>query len=177
MNAPLPIEALLGDKEVITGTGACTLKPNSLELAVLGLITWAVHNEGSVPKVALTCNCPLLTNVADFVLSTPKAGHRNRTVAPLTKAAPFTVKTSALFAPVKGLGDTPLIVGVAALMVNVAPADVPPPGPGEYTVTVAEPAVAMSAAGICASNAVVNPPPLTTGVVLRLAPFHRTTEA
>lgn len=172
-----PAEAVLGDSDVMTGAGACTLKLNCPEAAVLGLITCAVHEDGSVPNVALTCICPLLMKVADFVVSTPNAAQRNRTVAPLTKPEPFTVKVVAVFAPVIGFGDTLLIVGLTALMVNVEPEDVPPPGPDEYTVTVAKPADAMSAAEICASKPVVNPPPLTTGVVVRFAPFHRTTDA
>ena len=62
------------------------------------------------------------------------------------------------------------------MIVKVAPLLVPPPGLGLYTVKVAVPAEAISAAGTWAVNAVVRPPPLTTGVVVRLTPFHRTTE-
>jgi hypothetical protein len=69
------------------------------------------------------------------------------------------------------LGDSELSVGTGLLMVNVLPAEVPPPGVGVNTVTEAVPAVAMSAAVICAWSWV-----LLTNVVARLLPFQRTTD-
>src|SRR5437879_10696345 len=56
-------------------------------------------------------------------------------------------------------------------MVNVAGADVPPPGAGLTTVTLAVPAAAMSAAGIVAASWVGE-----TNVVARAAPFQFTVE-
>jgi hypothetical protein len=50
--------------------------------------------------------------------------------------------------------------------------DVPPPGAGVCTVTVAVPAAAKSAAGTCACNCVVLPAVVGSGV-----PFHCTTES
>src|SRR4029453_1931483 len=57
------------------------------------------------------------------------------------------------------------------VIVKVCAVDTPPPGVGVNTVTDAVPAVAMSVAGIAAVSWVA----LTT-VVVRAAPFHRTTE-
>jgi len=56
-------------------------------------------------------------------------------------------------------------------MVNVCALDVPPPGVGLKTVTLAVPAVVMSLAGMEAVSC-VGP----TYVVVRLPPFHLTTE-
>lgn len=61
-------------------------------------------------------------------------------------------------------------------MVKVDPTDVPPPGEGLKTVTVAVPAVAMSDARMLACNLVTRPPGVTVGVVVRFDPFHRTTD-
>ena len=57
------------------------------------------------------------------------------------------------------------------MTVKVTPLDVPPPGAGLKTVTVAVPAEAMSLAGIVAVRLVLLP-----NVVVRFAPCHRTTE-
>src|SRR2546430_9843918 len=56
-------------------------------------------------------------------------------------------------------------------MVNVAAAEVPPPGAGLTTVTLAMPAAAMSAARIVAVSCVGE-----TNVVARAAPFQFTVE-
>src|SRR2546430_7464550 len=56
-------------------------------------------------------------------------------------------------------------------MVNVAAAEVPPPGAGLTTVTLAMPAAAMSAARIVAASCVGE-----TNVVARAAPFQFTVE-
>ena len=61
--------------------------------------------------------------------------------------------------------------GGAPVTVKVRTADVPPPGAGVKTMTCAVPAVAISAAAICAVSWVAE-----TKVVVRLAPFQRTTE-
>ncbi len=57
------------------------------------------------------------------------------------------------------------------LVVKVSALEVPPPGVGLYTVTWSFPAIAMSAAVITAVNWVEE-----TNVVVRLDPFHRTTD-
>ncbi len=85
---------------------------------------------------------------------------------PLTvsvKAAPPAVREVGLMLEIAGTGGS-LIVKVWAL-------EVPPAGAGLNTVTVAVPAAAMSEAGIAAVSRVEE-----TYVVVRLAPFHWTTE-
>src|SRR6267142_5878670 len=64
------------------------------------------------------------------------------------------------------------VVLVLAEIVNVWALDVPPPGAGLNTVTDAVPAVARSVAGMDAVSCDAE-----TNIVVRLAPFHRTTDA
>ena len=59
-----------------------------------------------------------------------------------------------------------------SMMLKVTAPEVPPPGGGVKTVTLAEPTAAMSAALIVALSCVG-----LTKVVVRLTPFHCTTEA
>ena len=67
--------------------------------------------------------------------------------------------------------------GANAETVNVTPGDVPPPGVGVYTVTVALSAEAMSAAVMEASKPTTSvPPDDMTGVVVREDPVHLTVE-
>src|SRR5215469_6217385 len=61
--------------------------------------------------------------------------------------------------------------GIAAFIVKLIPADVPPPGAGVETVTMAVPGVAMSAAVIAACKLV-----LEMKVVVCALPFHWTVE-
>ena len=89
-----------------------------------------------------------------------------------TKLEPVTVRVKAGPPAVAELGEMVDRVGTglfAAEMVKVNPPEVPPPGAGLKTVTVAVPAVAMSVAGIAAVSWVEE-----TKVVVRSAPFHRT---
>ena len=65
------------------------------------------------------------------------------------------------------LGLKDVRAGTGLLIVKVAAPDVPPPGAGVDTVTIAAPAVAMSAAVIAACKLV-----LETKVVVRGLPFH-----
>ena len=67
----------------------------------------------------------------------------------------------------------PVIIGegAAALIVKLTAFEVPPPGVGVTTVTLAVPAEAISLAGIAAVSCVA-----LTKVVVRALPFHRTVE-
>ncbi len=100
----------------MSGTGACKGKLNVEDVMFPGLMTCAVQVAGSLPKVALTWSCELLTNVAGKVAlpagATPTAGQNNSTCAPLTKPEPLTVNVCLLFEPITGFGDTLLIEGV-----------------------------------------------------------------
>ena len=86
---------------------------------------------------------------------------------PLTasvNAAPPVVTLDGTSVAIAGAGLVPLISNLAAV-------DVPPPGAGLLTVTVAVPAVAMSEAGTAAVNCVS-----LTKVVLKAWPFHCTAD-
>ena len=94
------------------------------------------------------------------------------TVAPVTKPVPVRVKVKAAPPAVAEVGAIEVSVGAAAaLIVKDRIADVPPPGAGFVTVTVAEPAVAISAAVIAAVNCVA-----LTKVVVLAAPLNFTTD-
>jgi hypothetical protein len=98
----------------------------------------------------------------------------HRTTEPLTKFVPLTVRVKAAPPAVAEVGEMLDTDGTGlgvALTVNVCAFEVPPPGVGLNTVTVAVPVAAMSLAGIAAVNWVEE-----TKVVARADPFHRTTE-
>ena len=81
----------------------------------------------------------------------------HRTFDPETKLVPVTVRVNADPPAVAEEGDMVERVGtglLAAVMVKVNPPEVPPPGVGLKTVTVAVPAVAISVAGIAAVSCV-----------------------
>jgi hypothetical protein len=82
------------------------------------------------------------------------------------------VKEDPPFAAEEGLIDIATGKGLLLeVIVKVNPEDVPPPGVGLNTVTVAVPADAMLAAGTVAVTLVAE-----TYVVVRLVPFHLTTD-
>ena len=85
---------------------------------------------------------------------------------------PVTVRVKVGPPAVAELGERVVMAGIgllAALMVKVSGLEVPPPGVGLKTVTLAVPAAAISEAGIAAVSWVAE-----TYVVVRSAPFHRT---
>src|SRR5436189_279917 len=87
------------------------------------------------------------------------------------KFVPVAVSVNAAPPAAALLGESELSVGTGLLIVNVCALEAPPPGVGLKTVLGSAPAVAMSAAGICAWSCV-----LLTKVVMRSAPFQRTTD-
>jgi len=91
----------------------------------------------------------------------------------LMKFVPVTVSVNAAPPATAVLGDRELSVGLGfgAVIANVCGLEVPPPGAGLKTVTEAVPAVAMSAAVICAVSCVLLPK-----VVVLALPFQRTTD-
>jgi hypothetical protein len=94
------------------------------------------------------------------------------TVAPLAKPVPVTVSVKAAPPTAEEAGAIKVSVGPeAALIVNDRLPDVPPPGAGFVTVTLAVPAVAMSAAVIAAVSCVA-----LANVVVLAAPLNFTTE-
>lgn len=95
----------------------------------------------------------------------------HRTVEPLTNPVPLTVSVNAAPPAMDEAGLRPVVAGTGLLIKKVWVLDVPPPGAGVNTVTWAVPAVAMSAADMAAVSWVED-----TNVVVRLDPFHWTTE-
>ena len=94
------------------------------------------------------------------------------TVAPLAKPVPVMVSVNAAPLTVAEAGAIELSVGPeTALIVNDRLPEVPPPGAGLVTVTVAVPAVAISAAVIATVNCVV-----LANVVVLEAPLNFTTD-
>ena len=88
-----------------------------------------------------------------------------------TKLEPVTVTVNAALPATATLGLRELSAGAGLLMVNVNALEVPPPGAGVETATLAVPAVAMSAAAMLAVKLV-----LEARVVARALPFHWTVE-
>src|SRR5919108_3774107 len=95
-----------------------------------------------------------------------------RLLATANAAALFSIQplpSTALSARLKS--STKLLLGTT-VMENVCELDVPPPGAGVNTVTVAVPVAAMSVAGIAACSCAAD-----TNVVDRSVPFQRTTQS
>ena len=94
------------------------------------------------------------------------------TVAPLTKPLPVIVIVNAVPPTAEEVGAIEASVGPeTALIVNDRLADVPPPGAGFVTATVAVPAVAISAAVMAAVSCVA-----LTKIVVLATPLNFTTE-
>ncbi len=151
--------------------GAVIVKVSALEVPPPGAGFTTVTS--ALPAVPMSLagiaavTCPALTNVV--VRATPF----QRTSDVATKLLPFTVNVNAAppAAVLGGASDVSAGTGLGALMVNVRAFEVPPPGAGVTTVTGALPAVPMSLAGIAAVTW-----PALTNVVVRAAPFQRTSE-
>ena len=111
--------------------------------------------------------CVALTNVVVRALPF------HRTTEPPTKFEPLTVSVKAALPAAAELGARLVATGtgllVAEVMEKVSAPDVPPPGVGLNTVTVALPAVAVSVAGMAACSWVAE-----MNVVVRVLPFQRT---
>jgi hypothetical protein len=88
-----------------------------------------------------------------------------------TKFVPVTVSVNAALPTRAELGLRAETVGAGLFVVNVSALEVPPPGAGVKTVTIAVPTVAISGAVIAACRLVPE-----TKVVVRGEPFQRTTE-
>jgi hypothetical protein len=94
------------------------------------------------------------------------------TVEVVTKLEPFRVRVKA-GPPAMALAGTngKVIAGIGLLQVNVCALEVPPPGVGLKTVTVAVPPTVQSEAGTVACSCVA-----VWETIARLAPFHMTWE-
>src|SRR5439155_13134505 len=167
VNAAPPTVALVGTSAVIVGMGLLTGNVCAAEVPPPGVgvttVTCGVAAVAMSAAVIAAVSWVALTKVVVRVLPF------QRTVEPLSKLAPFTVRVNAI-PPANALpGDRLLRVGAGLLTVKVCAAEVPPPGAGVTTVTEAVPVAARSAAGIAAVSCVA-----LTKVVVRAAPFHWT---
>jgi hypothetical protein len=125
----------------------------------------------ALPAVAISLagidpvNCVLLTSVVVRL----EPFHCNADV--LRKFVPVTVSVNAAPPTVALAGLRLVIEGAGLLIMKESADDMPPPGEGFTTITLAVPADVMSAAVIAAVTIV-----LLTNVVVRIEPFHCTVE-
>src|SRR5215468_9995753 len=131
----------------------------------------------AVPATAMSEGVIIAVNCLDEIKVVGRSVPFHRTMELLTKFVPVTVRVKPGPPAVAEFGLIVMIVGVAGacgVIVNGAAFDEPPPlvpiG-GLNTVTLADPAAAISEAGIVAVNCVPE-----TKTVGRSTPFHCTTE-
>src|SRR6267142_3239408 len=164
-----------GLRLVIVGTGFRMVKVCAFDVPPPGAPVNTVP--AAVPAVAMSvAGITAVSCVADTHVVV-RAAPFQRTTEPATKFVPVTVSVSGGVpldcAPpaTTDAGASPVVVGTGFAIVKVCAFDVPPPGAPVNTVTAAVPAVAMSGAEITAVSCVAD-----THVVVRAAPFQRTTE-
>jgi pectin methylesterase-like acyl-CoA thioesterase len=169
VNAAAPAVTLAGDTDTTLGTGFAIVNARSPEAPPPGA---GVHTDTcAVPAAATSgaaiaaCNCVPLTNVVGRVAPF------HRTTDALANPLPVTVTVNAAAPAVTLAGDTDSTLGTGFAIVNAKSPEAPPPGAGVNTDTCAGPPVATSAASIAAWSSVE-----LTNVVIRFAPFHRTTD-
>ena len=169
VNAGPPTIALAGLRVAIVGAGLLIEKVAVLDVpppgAGLKTVTFAV------PAVAMSVAGMLAVSRVSLTYVVVRSLPFQRRTEPLTKFVPLTVRANAEPPAMALAGLRLVIVGAGLLIEKVAALDVPPPGAGLKTVTLADPAVAMSAAGMLAERWVS-----LTYVVTRSLPFQRTTE-
>lgn len=168
-NATPPTVALLGERDVMAGTGLFTLNGEFPDAPPPGVgfvtDTLKVPAVAISPAVIAAVTCVALTNVV--VLAFPL----KLTTAPETKLVPLTVNVNAAPPVIALVGESDVIAGTGLFTVNVEIPEVPPPGARFVTVTLSVPAAAMSAAAIEAVICVA-----LTKVVVLAAPLKFTTD-
>src|SRR5206468_457004 len=169
VNATPPANALPGDRLLTAGAGLLIEKVCAPEVPPPGAgvttVTEAVPALAMSAAVIAAVSCVALTKVV------VRAAPFHCTVLPVTKPVPVAVSVKAAPPAVALVGDTEVSVGAEVFSENACAAEVPPPGVGVTTVTLAVPAAAMSAAAIAAVSWMG-----LTKVVVRTAPFQRTVE-
>jgi len=169
VNAGPPTTAELGLSKVIRGGGTVIVKVKAPEMPPPGAgfdtVTIAVPAAAMSAAVMAACNSVLETKVVVRALPF------HCTVEEETKFVPATINVNAAVPTSSELGFKEEIVGTGLSIVKIAAAEVPPPGPGVTTVTIAVPPVTMSAVVMAACRLV-----LETNVVARALPFHSTVE-
>jgi hypothetical protein len=164
-----PIIAEPGVNNVIEGTAVVIVNVRAAEVPPpgegLSTVTLAVLAELMSAVVIAACKLVLETKVVERVLPF------HWTVDVGMKFVPVTVNVKPAPPATAELGFKDATVGEGLPMVKVSPLEVPPPGVGVETVTVAVPLTAMSAVVIAACKLV-----LETKVVERVLPFHWTVD-
>jgi hypothetical protein len=169
VKAAPPADALVGDSEVIVGTGLLTANGELADVPPpgAGFVTVTLNDPAvaiSAPVIAAVI-CEALTKVVAAAVPL------KFTTDDELKFEPFTVRVNAV-PPAKALvGDSEVIAGNGLFTVNGELADVPPPGAGFVTVTLNVPAVAMSPTVMAAVSCVA-----FTNVVALAAPLKFTIE-
>jgi len=146
VNAAPPAVMDVGDRLVIVGTPELVVKVTAGEVPPESFTVTLTE-----PAVAIRLAGTAAVNCVALTYVVVRAVLPHCTVAPETKFVPLTVRVKADPPAVVEVGDRLVIVGATAVMVNVAPADVPPE---LVTVTVAEPGAAIRLAGTTAVNCV-----------------------
>jgi hypothetical protein len=170
VKAAPPAIAEPGVNNVIVGTGVVIVNVRAAEVPPpgegLNTVTLAVLTELMSAAVMAACKLVLETKVVERVLPF------HCTVDVGMKFVPVTVNVKPAPPAEAELGFKDVTVGEGLPMVKVSTLDVPPPGVGVETVTVAVPLAAMSAAVMAACSWVVDPK-----VVGRALPFQFTVES
>ena len=172
-----PAVAPFGLSEVIVGAGLFTVNAEFPDVPPPGVglvtVTLKVPAVAMSPAVIAAVTCVALTKVV--VLAAPL----KFTTELETKLVPFTVSVNAALPLVAFEGESVVIAGTGLFTANGEAVDVPPPGAGLVTVTLTDPAAAMSAAVIEAVNCVAltnvvvlaAPPKFTTAPETKFVPF------
>jgi hypothetical protein len=165
VNAESPESTVLGLSDVAAGTGLPIVKVSGLEVPPpgAGVVTVTMALPAVAISAAVMAACKLVLETKVVVRALPF----HWIVEEETKLDPVTVSVNAAPPAPAELGFSDVAVGDGLLIVNASGLEVPPPGAGVVTVTMALPAVAISAAVMAACKLV-----LETKVVVRAFPFH-----
>ena len=162
-----PAVALLGEIELIAGTGLLTVNVLGADVPPPGpgfvTVTWIVPAVAMSAAEIAAVSWVLLENVV------VRAAPFQFTTEVVTKPEPFTVSVKPGPPAVALLGEMEVTFGLGLLIVNVSEFDAPPPGGGFVTITVTVPAVVRSEVRICAVTWT-----LLTKVVVRAELFQLT---
>ena len=148
VKADPPTAAFVGEREVIVGTGLTTGKVEVPEVPPpgAGLVTVTLSDPVLVMSEAGTAAVIWLALTKVAVSDVPF----HLTTDPLTKPLPLTVNVKAVPPTIALVGENETMVGPGLLIGKVHAPEVPPPGAGLVTVTLAEPAPVVSLAGTAA---------------------------
>jgi len=148
VKAPLPATFVAGESDVSVGWGFVVVKVCGVEVpppnAGLKTVTLTVLAEATSASVMAAVS--VVAEIYVVVRSAPF----QRTTEPGMKLVPVAVRVKAPLPATFVAGESEVSVGWGFVVVKVWGSEVPPPGAGVYTVTLAVPAVAISAAGMAA---------------------------